>query len=150
MTEDKKPAAKRPPARKKIGEGGVKRSRIAYNDINKLDVEGKDPNFIYRWVNTDEDKWRDRVDKLRKRGYIYDNESVISDGGVEASSIGNIQSKPAGNGTTAVLMKIPKEYHEEDKRHKADEVDRREEGMKREATQLKDSESSYGDGLKMG
>ena len=100
-------------------------------------------------MNTDDDKWRDRVDNLRKRGYIYDNEAEVSEGGVEASSIGNVQSKPAGHGTTAVLMKQRKEFNEEDKRHKADEVDRREAGMKREIKELQDSETSYGDGLKM-
>ena len=147
MTEETK--VKRPPTRKKIGEGGVKRSRIAYNEIDKLSVEGKDPNYVYRWVNTDDDKWRDRVDVLRKRGYIYDNEAETSDDGVKASSIGSAQSKPVGNGTKAVLMKQRKEFYEEDKRHKADEVDRREAGMKRDIEKLKDSEGSYGDGLKM-
>lgn len=128
----------------------IKGSRVSYKDRHKLNVEGRDPNFRYRWVNTDDRKYAGRVEKMMARGYTLanDDESLVDSNGIQAGQIGSQIGTPVGNGTRAVLMKIPIEHYEEDLAAKQAEVDRTEEGMVSE--ELRSGASDIvGDGLKV-
>lgn len=91
-----------------------------------LTVQGKDPNYEYRWVNDD----RGRVQRMIEAGY-----DVVQDEGLV---IGSNQDKDPGTGysvpvnklgTKGVLMKIRKEYAEEDRKARAQDIKKREEAL---------------------
>lgn len=138
-------AKKEKPA--KVSRKPMKASRVAYKDRHKLKVDGLDRNFEYRWVNTDDTKYAGRVEELKRRGYTLanDDESLVDSQGVQAGQLGSKVGRPVGNGTNAVLMKIPKEYYEEDKVAKRAEVDETEEGMVSE--ELRTGSDVVGSGL---
>ena len=104
--------------------------RTSINGIrNKLTVHGKDPDYEYRHV-LDVDG---RVLDLQERGYeIVENKGIeVGDKRVAAaSSTGSVVSTPSGDGRKLILMRIKKEYFEEDKRTKEAEVDRTEEQLR--------------------
>lgn len=151
MTDDikadvKPNTVKRPPKRKEIGS-----NRISYKDRNKLTVQGRDDeNFVYRIVNHDDSKYADRIATMQSRGYTLCNngEEIGDPNGTEAGSIGSAASKSVGNGVKGVLMRIPREYYEEDKAAKQADVDRSEEGMIDK--ELQTASDVYGEGLKIG
>jgi hypothetical protein len=140
--------AKSQPKRDSIG-GAIKGSRLSYKERNLINVQDQDPNFVYRWINYDNDRYSGRVDKMRQIGYtvVHDDMEFGDERGVDASQIGGSNIKHVGSGTKAVLMRIPKEYYEEDKAEKQAEVDRTERGMV-EDEQLK-GKGMYGEGLKI-
>lgn len=144
MDNEEKRGPGRPPKRKEIGS-----NRVSYKDRNKLKVKDLDPNFNYRIVNHDDNRYAGRIEQLKERGYtvVNSDESLGDEHGVSASQIGSVVGKPVGHGTRGVLMKIPKEFYEEDKAQKAAEVDRTEEGMVDD--ELRNSENTYGEGLKL-
>ena len=141
-----KPKAKvgRPPEK-----AGVQASRVSYKDRRKTTAHDRDPNFHYRIVNVDDEKYAGRLEKVKEMGYIFanDGESLGDGQGVEASSIGSSVGTHVGHGTRGVLMKIPKEYYLEDKAAKQAEVDQSEMGMVDD--ELKNSSDMYGEGLKV-
>jgi len=141
-----KPKAKpsRPPQKK-----GVEASRVSYKDRRKTTAHDRDPNFHYRIVNVDNEKYAGRLDQVMEMRYIFANDGeTLGDGeGVEASSIGSSVGTHVGHGTKGVLMKIPKEYYLEDKAAKQAEVDQTEMGMVDD--ELKNSSDMYGEGLKV-
>lgn len=105
---------------------------------NRLAVKNKEDGFIYRIVN-DED---DRVERLQEQGYeLCTKESVgaIGDKRVDnASSLGSIAQISVGKGTKAVVMRIPKEYYDQDQSAKQKEIDALESTMKRDAKKTSD------------
>ena len=137
----------RPPKRKAAGEP----SRISYKERRKVTMEDQDPNFVYRMVNTDNERYSGRIDELKKIGYTFANEdvSIGDDHGVEASTVGSQIGKHVGHGTRGVLMKIPRKFYEEDKAAKQAEVDETEKGMVDEEL-VNNSDGLYGEGLKVG
>lgn len=149
-TEENKKAACRPPKRKTIGSNKLG-SRVNYKERNKLNVEGRDPNYVYRIVNSDNDKYAGRIEKFQKMGYSVVNDEDVTIGdehGVKASSIGSNVGTPVGRGVRGVLMRIPKEFYEEDQAMKQAEVDETEKGMV--ADELRDNANGlYGEGLKV-
>lgn len=104
--------------------------RTSINGIrNKLTVHGKDPAYEYRHV-LDVDG---RVLDLKERGYeIVENKGIeVGDKRVaSASGDGSVVSTPSGDGRKLILMRIKKEYYEEDKKAKEAEVDRSEEQLR--------------------
>lgn len=141
MTEAKK-SGKRPPKREEIG------SRISYKDRKKLSVTGRDDNYVYRVVNSDDARYANRVDEMTARGYSVCTEESLGDSvGIEGSSVGSAVGKPVGNGVQGVLMRIPKKFYEEDQRQKQAEVDESEKGMLPD--ELLNSENATGSGLKI-
>ena len=107
---------------------------------NVLTVEGQDNDFVYRWVN-DKDG---RIDRFKAAYYELVKDDVkVGDKTVDSASgnNGNV-SKDVGNGITAYLMRIKKEWFLEDQAAKQVEVDRSEESMKRELN--KQGDGSYG------
>lgn len=149
--EDSKPVKrgrKAQPKRQEIG-GNELRSRISYADRRKINVKDQDPNFKYRWVNIDNDRYAGRIDRMKEIGYTVVNDDMeYGDAqGVGASELGGGNTKHVGHGTKAVLMRIPKEYYEQDMAEKQAEVDRTEAGMVDDEN-LK-GPNMYGDGLKI-
>jgi hypothetical protein len=96
----------------KTPEGRVKRK--PFDGRNRLKVKGdKDPNFFYRIANDTED----RIPDLLEAGYVLANDEGlrVGDSRVDATSaVGKTREISVGQGTKAVLLKIPKEYYDED------------------------------------
>ena len=98
-----------------------RKSRSSVSDRNDvLKVENKDPNFEYRIVN---DK-PGRVAQMESRDW-----ELVTDGKEKLLSTFDSSStsdteKHVGDGMKAVLMKIPKDWYEEDQKEKSQHIDR--------------------------
>jgi len=105
-----------------------------------LTVRDKDENYEYRWVN-DKDS---RIETLQQRGYEFvDDDVEVGDKDVDSSKgVSSVVSKAVGGGVDGYLMRIKKEYFEEDKAFKAEQIDKREADMKRTLNDGKDG--TYG------
>jgi len=87
-----------------------------------MTVAGKDPNYVYRWVNDEEG----RLDRFKLAGYeIVTSEHEIGMPSVNKASdkYGSAYVKKVGNGVVAVLMRIPKDFYNEDQAAKQAAVD---------------------------
>jgi len=86
---------------------------------NILTVAGKDKSYVYRWVNDTDG----RLMEFNQAGYehvLKDNVDSIGESDVkQASNLGKTVSKGVGQGTVAYLMRIRKEFYEEDQSSKA-------------------------------
>lgn len=120
--------AKTPDRPKRIPVSGVGR--------NILTVVGKDPNYAYRWVN-DTDQGM-RIEKFKQGGWEVvqkDTEIKVGDRVVDQGSVvGSSVTRYVGQKTTAVLMRIPLEWFEEDQAAKQAELDAIDEAMRAEAS----------------
>jgi hypothetical protein len=116
-----------PPTKKK------KRVPLSGTSRNILGVRNKDPGFRYRWVNVT----NDRILRFQDAGYDPVTRDALGDGEdarVDTSKgTSSIAEKGVGMGMKAILMRIPKEFYEEDQRAKQERVDEIEASMKREA-----------------
>lgn len=98
----------------------------------KLSVARKDPNFEYRFVNDDGDNVADRMEQ----GYepVLRSETVVGNKRVDsATPEGSVIQISVGQGMKATLMRIPKEYYDEDQAAKQVVVDASESATKAEA-----------------
>lgn len=112
----------------KAPERRVRRSPVQGRNI--LNVKGKDPNYVYRIVNDVDD----RVHDMLERGYEIDaSEDIrVGDSRVEQTTkLGTVREIPVGQGTRAILMKIKKEYYDEDQVAKQDQVKQSEAAMRK-------------------
>jgi len=94
----------------------------------------KDPNYVYRFVNDT----GSRVSNFQAAGYevVQDSELVVGDSRVfDPSDIGTGKKVTSNDGTVSYLMRIKKEWYDEDQRAKAAVVDETEAAMKKEASQ---------------
>lgn len=94
----------------------------------------KDPNFVYRFVNDT----GSRVSNFQAAGYefVEDKDLIVGDSRVfDPSDIGSGKRVTSNDGTVSYLMRIKKEYYEEDQAAKAAMVDETEAAMKRDASQ---------------
>ncbi len=110
--------------------GRVRRSPLT--NRGKLSVTRKDPNYEYRFVNDDGDNVSDKMD----RGWepVLKSETDVGDRRVDnAAPEGSISSITVGQGKKAVLMKIRKDWYEEDQIIKQDAIDKTEAATKQEA-----------------
>lgn len=106
----------------------VRRSQLD-TGRNKLRVRGKKPEFEYRIVNNIDDRVHDFID----RGWeIDDDEDIrVGDRRVDtSSSLGTVKQLNVGNGEKAVLMRIPKDWYEEDQIAKAEYIKKSEDAMR--------------------
>ena len=88
---------------------------------NILTVKGKDPNYEYRIVNDVED----RITQFQEAGYeVVQSESVdVGDKrAASGTSIGSAKTLSVGQGTKAYVMRIKKEWYEEDQRAKQGQI----------------------------
>lgn len=107
---------------------------------NRLSFGKQDPNYVYRVIN-DQD---DRLVLAQEAGYEFvTGDDKLGDARVaEGGKIDSRVSKPVGNGVRGYLMRIPKEYYEEDQAAKAARIDETEKAMKPDARK-----GQYGSGL---
>jgi hypothetical protein len=106
--------------------------RTPIGQRNVLTVDKKDPNYVYRFVNDA----NERVEAFKLNGWepVPAGEAKVGDSRVEqASPEGSVTSVSVGGGTKAVLMRIPREWFDEDQKAKHDEIDRLEQTMKEDA-----------------
>ena len=99
-----------------------------------LNITGeKDPNFHYRFVNDQ----GNRVYNYQQAGYeiVTDGDLTVGDSRVsDASNLGSAHRVVGDGGTTSVLMRIKKEWFDEDQAKKAARVDEQEQAMKQNAS----------------
>ena len=107
-----------------------KRTPIAKRDI--LSVQGKDPNFHYRIVNDS----GDRIQNFKEAGYepVLASDVRIGDKRVNsATPEGSLAQVSVGGGQKALLMRIPKEWYDEDQAAKQTEINRLEQSTLQQA-----------------
>ena len=108
MSEQKEPVARAP-------RGRVTRQPVGVR--GRLNVRNKDPNYVYRIVN-DEDG---RVSLFEDAGYevVTGGKETIGDSRLsQAKGEGTVAQAHVGNGVKGVLMRIKKEWYDEDQQSK--------------------------------
>lgn len=113
--------------------------RIPVGTRNRLEVIGKSPDYVYRIVNDVDD----RVERFKAAGYdvVPISESRLATQRVgQGTPTGSISEMPVGGGVRGVLMKIPKDWYEEDQKLKAAAVEETERSIKKP-----NIDGSYGD-----
>ena len=121
----------------KAPSGRVSRTPVGTRNI--LTVKGKDPNYVYRHVNDIDD----RISMFQEAGYelVQDESVVVGDKRVNAaSSLGSAKAVSVGQGTKAYLMRIKRDWYEEDQAKKLSNVADIE-----RATKEKALDGTYGD-----
>lgn len=99
---------------------------------NRLTLKNTDPNFVYRVANDQ----GDRVEQLKELGYeVVDAGDVrVGDRRVDlGKSVGSAATLALGRGDSGVVMRIRKEWYDEDQKNKQVEVSRSEQTMKEDA-----------------
>ena len=94
-----------------------------------LTVYDKDPNFVYRWVRNDEG----RIQLFQERGYeVVARTHKVGEKTVDSGSqLASAVTKFGGGNVTLVLMRIPKEWYDEDQAAKEAAIAATEATMKR-------------------
>lgn len=108
MNQEKEAISKAP-------SGRPQRTPIGTRNI--LSVKGQDPNFVYRIVNDDED----RIQLFKDAGYelVPDDAVSVGDKRVNnATSTGSYKQISVGQGKKAYVMRIKREWYEEDQKAK--------------------------------
>ena len=94
---------------------------------NRLSVKDRDPNYQYRLVNVNLENDPDRVDRFLAAGYeIVPSKAAgtIGDSKVDTpSALGSAGLISVGQGTKGVLMRIRKDWYQEDQAGKQAEID---------------------------
>lgn len=104
---------------------------------NVLTVSGKEPGFEYRIVNDD----GDRISQFEEMGYevVKDQNIKVGDRRIaNPTKEGSPIQVSVGGGTKAYLMRISKEWYDEDQAAKARRVDELEKGTLKEAREAAD------------
>lgn len=122
MTREPKEAiAKAPEAR-------VKRKPVGHR--NRLSVEGKDPAYEYRIIKADSDRLREFQDA----GWEVDTLTKSNTGRVaQPSTLGSAAEVPLGLGTQGIVVRIRKDWYEEDQKEKQVIVDEQEGAARKSA-----------------
>jgi len=104
-------------------------TRASINGVrNVLTVSGKDPDYVYRVVNDD----GDRVAQMQERGYevVTDNNVSVGERRVaNPTQEGSPVMASVGGGKKAYVMRIRKDWHQEDQDAKAAHVAKTEGAM---------------------
>ena len=112
--------------------------RATLGKRNRLAIQNMEEGFTYRIVNDVDD----RVDYLKGLGYeLCSKEQVGAIGNKRVdntSSIGSTAHFSVGQGTKAVIMRIPREYALEDQAAKQADIDEVEGTMKSDARKAAD------------
>ncbi len=122
--------------------------RVPINGFrDKLSVEGCDSNYVYRWV-LDSNEGGQRIMQFNAAGYEFvtsDQGITVGQGSVyKSENVGSLIRTPGGNGDFLFLMRIPKEFHDEDKLAKEKKINDIENGMKRSAGKSAGADDLYG------
>ena len=114
----------------KAPSGRVKRTPVSGR--NRLTVQGKDPNYVYRIVNDEEG----RIARFQEGGYELLDEEAVKVGDKRAnqtSSEGSVKQLSVGGGKKAYVMRIRRDWYEEDQKAKQASVDALEATTKKKA-----------------
>lgn len=120
MSTEKETIAKAPRARK---------SRTPVGQRNILTVSGKDPDYVYRIVNDT----GDRIAAFEDAGYVIEEAAAVRVGDKRVnrtSPEGTKAQVSVGNGDKAFVMKIHKDFYQEDQEAKLQKVRQLEESIK--------------------
>lgn len=116
----------------------IKSARVARKPLfqrGPQSINGdKDPNFHYRFVNDT----GARIQNFKEAGYelVSDNEIVVGDARVkDATDLGSAKCVVSDDGTHSYLMRIKKEWYEEDQAAKQGMILEQEAAMKNNASQ---------------
>lgn len=110
--------------------GRVKRTPVGQRNV--LTVQGKDPNYVYRIVNDT----GDRIKQFEAAGYelVDASEVEIGDRRVSAASPeGSKAQASVGAGMKALVMRISKDWYNEDQEAKQRQINALEQSMKETA-----------------
>lgn len=91
--------------------GRVKRTRVGQRNV--LSVSNQDPNYVYRVVRNE----GDRIEVFKEAGYETVDASThrVGDRRTDsAANSGSIATAHLGGGLQGVVMRIPREYYNED------------------------------------
>ena len=94
-----------------------------------LTVQGQDPNYVYRWV-LDDPRRPGRLQRFKDGGYeiVTDTNEVGMNAVDRGKKLGSAITRPDG-GSTLVLMRISKEWYDEDQALKAEKLNVLEKSM---------------------
>jgi hypothetical protein len=114
--------------------------RTPLGQRNRLSFGKQDPNFVYRVIN-DQDE---RLQQAQEAGYdfVVSDEPLGDKRAAEGGKIDSRVSKPVGNGIRGFLMRIPKEFYEEDQAAKMGKIEVMEKALKPDTRK-----GEYGEGL---
>ena len=103
---------------------------------DKLTVYDADPNFVYRWVRNDEG----RIQWFKERGYeVVTRDQEVGQKTVDSGSqLGSAITKFGGGSVTLVLMRILREWYDEDQAAKEEAIAATEKAMQDPATYGRD------------
>ena len=112
-------------------------------------VLGKEEGFVYRWV-TDSDERGSRIWKYKRGGWDFSpletdaGQVVVGQEAVyKSDQDGSLVRLHTGGGNYSYLMRIKKEWYDEDQKAKADAIDEVEKGLTRE-TDSEGDDGQYG------
>jgi hypothetical protein len=94
---------------------------------NIMTVHDQDPAFVYRWVNDVED----RIEIFKLGGWkLVEDKHQVGDRSVNSGTqLDKVVTKNVGAGRTSYLMKIEREFYEEDQAAKERAIAEKERSM---------------------
>ena len=119
------------PTTKKSASARVKRTPVTERQV--LSVKGKEPGYVYRFVND----IGDRVAQFLEQGYelVEDKDVKVGDRRIQqVKAEGTKAQVSVGQGVKAFLMRQKDEWHKEDQAAKQARVDQLEQSTKNQAT----------------
>lgn len=130
MAEEKSKAVNRP-------------KRTSLGAKNRLSFGKQDPGFVYRVINDKDDRLKD----AQAAGYdfVHGDEKLGDERVGEGGAIDTRISKPVGNGVRGYLMRIPKEFYDEDQAAKMSAVEETEKAMDPKERKKIEGAEAYGD-----
>ena len=95
-----------------------------------LAVKDQDPNYVYRWINDTPG----RLERFKAAGYEPVTATLeVGDKAVDRNSkLGSVITRSVGGVLTAVLMRIPKEWYDEDQAAKQAQIDESDKALRAE------------------
>ena len=114
----------------------TKSARVARKPLNQRGPQAiageKNPEFEYRFVNDT----GSRIQNFKAAGYefVTGDDLIVGDNRVsDAADLGSAKRVISNDGTTSYLMRIKKDWYEEDQASKAAAIKEQEAAMKQEA-----------------
>ncbi len=115
----------------------TKSARVARKPLTQRGPQAiagdKNPEFEYRFVNDT----GSRIQNFKAAGYefVTGDDLIVGDNRVsDATDLGSAKRVISNDGTTSYLMRIKKEWYEEDQASKAAAIKEQEAAMKQEAS----------------
>lgn len=122
-------------------EASARPRRTPIGQRNRLSIRNKEDGYFYRIVNSNLESDPERVQALLDQGYELvpaDKAGKVGDSRVDnPSTLGSSSLISVGQGTKAVVLRIRRDWYDEDQRAKQAEIEAQEATMKRA--------SDYGD-----